>query len=110
MKTISGRNSFNPQIIGHFNTNDNKTTIVYNLELNSFVSIFFIVWISIVTLFFIISLFQIITNGIHNFLPLISIPMLFFGFILYFVATKMSEDKITETFEKLFQEKVQEVK
>lgn len=36
--------------------------------------------------------------------------MLFFGFILYFVATKMSEDKITETFEKLFQEKVQEVK
>lgn len=109
MKTISGRNSFNPQIIGHFNTNDNKTIIVYNLELNSFVSIFFIVWISIVALFFIISLFQIITNGIHNFLPLISIPMLFFGFILYFIATKMSEDKITETFEKLFQEKVQEV-
>lgn len=105
-KVINSRNSFNPSIIGTFKPiSSNKTLIKIQLKQNSFTFIFCIFWLSFVSIFLIGSL--ILTN---LFAIGISLIMLFFGSMLMYIGPLLVKNQIKESFEKLFQTKIKEIK
>lgn len=104
-KVISGRNSFNPIIKGDFNSIDyNKTLIEFRLNTKPYVSIFSTIWLSFVIIFFIASIVSSNLIGIG-----ISLIMIFYGAMLFYLGPLMVQNKILETFENLFQSKTQEI-
>lgn len=107
-KVITGRNSFNPMIIGKFHKNVNgKTEIEFTLKINSFVSIFLYLLLAIV-----------VTSGISSILfikewsfavgVLIAMPL--FGFTIYYMGFNMAKDNILTAFKRLFNEQIKEIK
>ncbi len=108
-KTISGRNSFNPSIHGDFKSINHETIVTFNLKLNTFVVLFFTFWMSCVTLIAATSIVLIFNGTEDSTFGLVAIPMLAFGLLIYYIGTKIALNKIIETFEKLFNEKVIEL-
>lgn len=107
-KTISGRNSFNPMIVGKYKPNLNGNTLIeFELEINSFVKFFYYFWLTLVVTIGLSSIFLMkewyIAIGV-------SISMLFMGFVVYYIGFSMAKENILNTFKKLFNEKVVEIK
>lgn len=107
-KVITGRNSFNPMIIGKFHKNVNgKTEIEFNLKINSFVSIFFYFWMATVAILGISSIFFIkewyIAVGV-----LIAMPLI--GCTIYYMGFNMAKENILTAFKRLFNEQIKEIK
>ncbi|GGE97638.1 hypothetical protein SAMN05443634_106198 [Chishuiella changwenlii] len=107
-KTINGRNSFNPMIIGKYNENINKQTLIeFELKISSFVAIFYYFWLFLMSIIGIFSLFLMkewyIAIGVL-------ISMLFIAFAIYYIGFSMAKENILNTFKKLFNEKIIELK
>lgn len=101
-RILKYRNSFQPEIEGKFQRNNNTTQIEVKMRLNLFVSLFMIFWCSMAFLFFIIQIYSDSEWSFENFIPLF---MLLFVYLMALLGFKAESRRSKEDFRKIFEAK-----
>lgn len=83
-RIINNRNSFLPEIIGHFNSTLNGTKIYLNFKIQPFVLVFMGMWFGILSIALIGILVGVFAQGTNPMVILAPVIMLIFGFALVY--------------------------
>lgn len=107
-RIIYYRNSFLPTIQGSVSEDDGRTLIRVKMQLNDFVKVFVIIWMSLVSIAVIGMTLAVLTS--RTFHPTLLIPygMWVFGYLLTVVAFKLEALKSKRFFATLLQAEIEE--
>lgn len=111
IKVTEGQNNLVPILSGQILTKSNQTCINFTFQQNNTVDIFMGLYIFVTSIFLIFASIMIVNDNLHpKAIILIPFPILFFGVIIYQASASEIKKESINFLEKIFQEKVQEVK
>ncbi|GAA4279830.1 hypothetical protein [Gaetbulibacter aestuarii] len=100
-RVIYYKNSFLPQVQGSYRNFNSGTTISVVLKMHDFVSIFMIIWLSLVSVAFIFTLYGVMVQETTPIAVIFPLVMLAFGFSLPHLAFQHEKKKTISALEKM---------